>query len=690
MKALASNKKERHIPVVPVPRDDPNLARRVAVNARRAGIRPNSTAPHMSGAALPNAPRQLSSRTASSGGDIVPPIVDNYGNALSPMPLRTNAVSRPVDNGPTKEPFFKSFTNLDSSFTFSSATLRPSKMSFGSVPTLAAPSVISSPLIEPHKNFPTTPDTPSRSIFDVLQERASKHDTKTDEELVVTEHSPKRVYEHLISPVECSDEAPELPESAQISSTPTRDGGDATSPASPLPELPAKQHGGAQLGAEQPQYPMDRLVTLQLDQTEQQEAVQVMALTIYQAALPRSSQQSSTSTPRKPKSGNALDHWHSERMFFADTDGYTRLVDLTQTLYEVNVVVDDGASDFDSIASPFKLGSAPALVLADNEARSSDASEESSDNDRMFFADMDGYTRLVDLKQSMYDVNVLSDDGASDFDSIASPAKFDPLLGVILEELLAIASSDESDEGVDIDGLFESFSVDCTLLQCGHEATPGDATPNTALSLIEDEDVIDPSLNFIDGKVFMLDADYHETLGCESSSLPAATASDVDDTELRYDPMVEMEAGAVLISPNMHELSCSLSTTSIESSSDRADQTQQKFTKTMMDTEGFASNVTSYTSRSSSPADKACADEQSDPILMSSETDDDEATSSDSSSGCWVSELVRTKLGTESLFTFLENVQANGNGSTTKSAVVTTFLKLVSLEREKLGEHPLP
>ncbi|KAH6644467.1 hypothetical protein C7974DRAFT_383613 [Boeremia exigua] len=56
----------------------------------------------------------------------------------------------------------------------------------------------------------------------------------------------------------------------------------------------------------------------------------------------------------------------------------------------------------------------------------------------------------------------------------------------------------------------------------------------------------------------------------------------------------------------------------------------------------------------------------------------------------WTAELVRTKLGTESLFTFLSTLYIKANGSTTKPALAATFLTLVDAEREKLDLPPLP
>ncbi|KAI4643684.1 hypothetical protein J4E93_006696 [Alternaria ventricosa] len=54
------------------------------------------------------------------------------------------------------------------------------------------------------------------------------------------------------------------------------------------------------------------------------------------------------------------------------------------------------------------------------------------------------------------------------------------------------------------------------------------------------------------------------------------------------------------------------------------------------------------------------------------------------------SELSRMRLGTESLSSFLEVMEAEESGKATRHAVVTAFLKLVNIERKKRGVHALP
>ncbi|KAF3043559.1 hypothetical protein E8E11_007210 [Didymella keratinophila] len=56
----------------------------------------------------------------------------------------------------------------------------------------------------------------------------------------------------------------------------------------------------------------------------------------------------------------------------------------------------------------------------------------------------------------------------------------------------------------------------------------------------------------------------------------------------------------------------------------------------------------------------------------------------------WTVELVRIRLGTESLFRSLSLLDANEEGATTKVTLITTFLTLIAAEREKLELPALP
>jgi hypothetical protein len=52
--------------------------------------------------------------------------------------------------------------------------------------------------------------------------------------------------------------------------------------------------------------------------------------------------------------GSVIESWNKQRIFFTDTYGNTHLVDITKTLYEIKLWEDDGAFDFDLIASSVK------------------------------------------------------------------------------------------------------------------------------------------------------------------------------------------------------------------------------------------------------------------------------------------------------------------------------------------------
>jgi hypothetical protein len=88
---------------------------------------------------------------------------------------------------------------------------------------------------------------------------------------------------------------------------------------------------------------------------ESRTASQDLALVPYHDDEPSGAEQELASPLRSMRAETCVPTWHSKRIFFADVCGYTRLVDCSQTLYDVDVMMDDGASDFDSIASPMKL-----------------------------------------------------------------------------------------------------------------------------------------------------------------------------------------------------------------------------------------------------------------------------------------------------------------------------------------------
>jgi hypothetical protein len=107
---------------------------------------------------------------------------------------------------------------------------------------------------------------------------------------------------------------------------------------------------------------------------------------------------------------------------------------------------------------------------------------------RVFFAGTNGHTRLVDLTQTLYDVDVLDDDGASDCDSIASPVKLN-MQPIPKHEDDGTMSSEEPGKCDDMEGLSELPQYDCTFITCDSEQG-GNLTSDASLSITEDEDIV--------------------------------------------------------------------------------------------------------------------------------------------------------------------------------------------------------
>ncbi|KAL5118010.1 hypothetical protein ACEQ8H_004156 [Pleosporales sp. CAS-2024a] len=232
-------------------------------------------------------------------------------------------------------------------------------------------------------------------------------------------------------------------------------------------------------------------------------------------------------------------------------------------------------SDLDAVASPVKSIASPSKLHFPSDTVFSPTNtkyENDPSIDRVFFAGMDGHTRLVDFTQSLYDVQITADDGASDFESIYSPcksivstAKFGSPLKFHQE--IGNSSSESSDDGIDIDSVRGPSHVGYSPSAQPSGQVEGADTSGTAPSFVEDKHI----------------------------------------TGSHLEPMPE-----------------------------------------------------------ASP------------------------TANDPEAVKWTNELVRTMIGTESLYTFLTHLPADDHGLTSKSAIVTAFLKLVSFEREQRCERPLP
>ncbi|KAH3991194.1 hypothetical protein HBI46_116940 [Parastagonospora nodorum] len=570
-KSLAHNKKCRHPPIAPAP----NVARRAAANAVRATALANLTPLPIVGrgqeASYPPAQRVPAASVPTftgQAGSSAYPTPDNYGNPLTPIAFRQETVEDKAKNEPMKAPFFSAFTESDGSFfTFGSPMQTTTKVD--ATLDWTFPASMNKPLSHEMSNKSSIFSSHSTpSIFDVLGKRTevevteirSEHATSTEP---TKEHCASLHYEELGESSDTSGSVPASPEyETQLSKASEQQ---PSACASAFIETDAYREV-----IEEPDF---EFTAQEYDSANNEVHPQNLARTLHESASPIAIHKNAQ---------NIVEPWNSERMFFADADGFTRLVDMRQTLYDVAINNDDVDSDFDSIASPYKpiatpspSGSiaastgfeSPLRTVQDAGMTSSNESEDEADIERMFFAATNGHTRIVEPTQPMYDMDITLDDGDSAFDSEyspvqsnASPHKLDSPLK--MHEEANTSSSEDTDEDIDMDGLLGSFRADCTYLTQELVKAEGEVTPDTDLSFSEDEDVVDPFLDFISKEVTVL-------------------------------------------------------------------------------------NVPEEDARSS--------------------------------------ELVEATLGTESLSTFLSHLQAADNGTTTNLAIVATFLKLVSLEREKLA-----
>ncbi|KAH4892355.1 hypothetical protein HBH74_210770 [Parastagonospora nodorum] len=578
-KSLAHNKKCRHPPIAPAPRDDPNVARRAATNAVRATALANLTPLPIVGCGqeasyspAQRVPAASVPTFTGQAGSSAYPTPDNYGNPLTPIAFRQETVEDKAKNEPMKAPFFSAFTESDGSFfTFGSPTQTTTKVD--AMLDWIFPASMTKPLSDEMSNKSSIFSSHSTpSIFDVLGKRTevevteirSEHATSTEP---TKEDCASLHYEELGESSDTSGSVPASPEyETQLSK------------ASEQPSACASAFIETDAHLEVIEEPELEFTAQEYDSVDNEVHPQNLARMLHESASPIAIHKNAQ---------NIVELWNSERMFFADTDGFTRLVDMRQTLYDVAINNDDVDSDFDSIASPYKpiatpppstsiatsIGfESPLRIVQDAGMTSSNESEDEADVERMFFAATNGHTRIVDLTQPMYDMDILLDDGDSDFESEyspvksnASPRKLDSPLK--MHEEANTSSSEDTDEDVNMDGLLGSFRADCTYRTQELVKAEGEVTPDTDMSFSEDEDVVDPFLEFISKEVTVL-------------------------------------------------------------------------------------NVPEEDARSS--------------------------------------ELVEATLGTESFSTFLSHLQAADNGTTTNLAIVATFLKLVSLEREKLGGRSLP
>jgi hypothetical protein len=568
-KLLAGNKKERHAPVTPALRDDPNRYRKKTSEAPRSS--PPSATPDRTAQALAPAFDEPSILSPS-------PAARTRLTGFLTAPTTPNLQDQRIEVESAKSPFFKSFTSADTSFTFGS---RPpsstAKHQNGWELFLALPPVAFTPVSDPVKPVSIFRPEQGRSIFDAIADRAKTQDT--------------------------------VPQKSSIS---------YLSLAATLPSLPHDVVRGALLGA-----PGDiittkllawahtevhRLQRLETEFVSSQVTQDVsmgfhpnMALMVYRQPLCEAAK-------ARPTTDDTPSTWDVRRMFFVEPCGITRVVDFTQTLYNVNVEIDDGASDFDSIASPMKLGT---RIIADFEASETTSSEGS------------------------------------------------------LEE-------------IDLEELAEFEQYGCAFITEEAKEASGNVTPATTLSFSEDEDIIDPCLVFStpkdakieDGEVdiqydALLELGYDE----QFHSKEASVNEDVPHSE------------AIQPFPNLYDTEENLLPAD-------SDIIEAKAEEVLIVTETLAKVDTAYTTPTSSSYNSMEALDVEDDTGVIEHLED--ATCREAFSSDWASQLSRTTLGTESLFTFLENLKTSDGHSATKSEIVATFVKLVNRERKKLGNRPLP
>ncbi|KAH7407001.1 hypothetical protein DE146DRAFT_778614 [Phaeosphaeria sp. MPI-PUGE-AT-0046c] len=322
---------------------------------------------------------------------------------------------------------------------------------------------------------------------------------------------------------------------------------------------------------------------------------------------------------------------------------------------------------------------------------------------RIFFVDVAGYTRLVDGLQMMYDIDVTSDYGETDFDSIASPMKLAPP-SVLCSGPASSSTPEDSDDGTDTNGLEDFIEVGATFHTHLNEWEDGASKPDISARFWEYEDVIDPRLIFTPLKpietiqVFnktashqhgshnlvelcsvleLLRTSVHEeaqiTHGMDSSA-NQELSSEGDDSNLRDESPLEPLNILVIDNATLEEL---FPPTLLEQfPNTHVNLSETEILENYIGHDSESSAISLETLRLSSNA--GLADH-------SNSVDASEAFPSG-----WASELMRMTLGTESFFTFLMQLDTiNGNVATEK-AVVQAFLDLVNMERTKLYQKSLP
>ena len=673
--ALANNKKVRHAQLASAPRGELTHSNKQAHKARRSGLKSETSytitgniAPEI--IELPVIPPFTLSRPAiptrpthsADGGAAPYPSVHNVGPSSSA--LFPNNAKPDVKADPAKSRFtFESFANIDTSFTFvsnpSPAIISQCGDSQPSVVFSAKAHVSNVDTIE---KGPTTNLDSGRSIFDALAERCNTVSKMAESERCSEERRDHEAEETSTSCLDCT-----------IVST----------------------EAAAELKEVGP-------TTESLPAGEREESMQIVTSSIRPVE--------DISCIRQLE----MDHFTRQKKEVMDIEsrGNTDLVIYRQCLMPVP------KSSFESRPT-------------------ADIPVATWGTQRMFFVNRTGDIRVVDLRQTLYDINVEVDDGASDFDSIASPMKINPLLAPVSEHDEATStdkSSDQSSDEVDTDDLADFVRIGCTFVTSKGAQADSYGTPATALSFSDDEDVIDPCLAFRSTeRVEILDTeDNHTVQGTSnvirdaskeahekstlvvdavllSSTKPGSysplvfeekeeTSLEGGEASIQSDTIIELGRDELLTHGEAQGHGNDAAFTLIDNASGMSHSPREKYQLStvigaeapLMDTSVLANIDTTYNPVQSSPQE---ALESSHELLKASDVIEDaqkDPESQEAFASDFASELMRTMLGTESLFTFFEHLEASDYGSTTKTAVVTAFLQLINLERKKLGKRPLP
>jgi hypothetical protein len=483
-------------------------------------------------------------------------IFDKYA-ASTDMPQQVDAHdSSQIE--PKTTPFFHSFKNGGSSFTFSS--------------TASLPSVKH----EAHPTFFTFPDYPSttmpastsldvlirprhrRTIFDKLHDRhrrAFEDDVSSGVASVVGADIAPRIY---TAPSLADTDEPDVQPDHAVSTSP------------PTPSSDAKSQQG---------YPV----------TSAEEAID--------ALTPEYDICSALGLSKQPN-----------LVFSKLTLWAQRTAEQLHQLYIAHSCLQDWSASKSSnhITALVLYNAVFSDVLEQSQAsRQEDYSARISfvwDSQPIFFVSPSDQTHLVDPKNSLYNIEMLLDDDASDFDSIASPMKHDSKVAWVYD---------------DIDPTSLGESLEGQHAQSAYEHVETNELYQRLSSLDTEHDV----------------EHMHDLLKCQ----PVQSRSEQDLEQAFIDPEVlyDRSTGS---SPPSNSWTMTLSD---------YHQIHAVLSKTKINTDKDATCPSTFH---------------------------------------WANELMRMTLGTESLFTFLEHLETSEDGMKNNLAIAAAYLKLVNLERGKLGE----